>query len=253
MGSMYANHPGEQKHRGFTDHLWRDFPFEHIQSNPRKGMFLYDDFVQYDVATNGWTLTSLVGTATATQDGYPGIMTLDPGATTDTHGGSLQGDALWTPAADRLICFECLFKITVVTLNPIVMIGLVETDATPVSGAAEAIANGIVLYEVGGGGNTDDLDILGCKVSVNDINLNALVDYSTGEWHKFGIRIDGVSSANCYIDGVQLGTSFDIATANIPIVALCPTFVTVNDGTSRSTLEVDWVAVGLKDESDVIT
>jgi len=74
----------------------------------------------------------------------------------------------------------------------------------------------------------------GEKAGAGDTGAAATI--AEGVYIRLGFHVSGVSSVTQYINGVKTGTAK--ATANIPIVALYPSFVCQSGGTNDPILHI---------------
>lgn len=257
MTLAYANHPGERKHRGLSDDLWRDMPLEYMQCNPRKGLFYLEDFRLFVDDLHGWVSSVLnASSGTVTQQGWPGKVRLDAAATTADHGVQYVGasHAIWLPAAGRTLCYEALVNVVAFDADGAMVIGL-GTSAAAVITATQTL-------------HADVVSFLGFVMEAADTSWQewgekaGVANTATGVgtiatgWTKLGFRVEGTSKCEFYVDGVQMPSASNLTSTNIPVAtAMVPIFATCNEsGTgTQHKLDVDWVAIGCKDEADVLS
>lgn len=237
----------------------------HVQGSPidlvsrRDTMTYFTDFLSVSDAS-AWTATE-IGTcddAAVVNDGLNGIYR----ATHDTANegfGSIQPIGAGNPAgylvaaAGRVIVFEARVSITDVS-NGDWYIGLGEPDSTFLSLAG-------ALLDVGGDNHAGfhhlvaDAGVPTLSAAGTALANVESIEYGAGvsragytlpvptltdaTYHKYGIRIEGTTSIEFYVDdylvGIQeLATAFD--------TEMCPTFANIANGTEQA-MDIDYVLV----------
>jgi hypothetical protein len=215
--------------------LWRSCPLWEYLHDPSIGVYLDERFVNYNAAaTSGdYTLTQAVAGSAAISTTYPGTLSIDSGSTTVAQGANVQRlKSAFIPAASKHIWAEFNVSFTGVgALNVETAIGLFESDTTVIAASAVSTANGIGWTSV-----TDDGVLLFDTEKATASATRAATAIVSATKVRLGFYVNGVTSITQYINGVATGT--DTATANIPIVALYPTFVCQSGGTDQPVLHV---------------
>ena len=215
--------------------LWKTCPLLEYMFDPSIGTLL--DFAgnSYDAAatTGDFVLTQATAGTAAMSTTAPGTLLVNAGSTTATHGANVQRTkSAFIPAADKHIWAEFNVSFTGVSnLNVQTAIGLFEIDTTVIGSSAVSTDNGIGWTSV-----TDDGVLLFNTEKATAAATRAATTIVSGTKVRLGFYVNGVTSITQYIDGVATGT--DTATANIPIVALYPTFVCQSGGTDSPVLAV---------------
>jgi hypothetical protein len=162
-----------------------------------------------------------------------GTLLISAGSTTSTHGANVQRvKSAFIPAADKHIWAE--FNVSwsgVGALNVETAVGLFEIDTTVIGSSAVSTDNHIGFTSV-----TDDGILL--------FNSEKAAAGATAAAHtivsatkvKLGFKVTGVTSVQAYVNGVATGDA--VATANVPIVAVYPTFVCQSGGTDSPVLHL---------------
>lgn len=215
--------------------LWRSCPLLEYMFDPSIGTLLNENFQSYDTtATTGdYLLTQATAGSAAISTTVPGTLSINSGSTTSTHGANVQRiKSQFIPAAGKDIWAEFNVSFTGVgNLNVETAIGLFELDTTVIASSAVSTSNGIGWTSV-----TDDGVLLFDTEKATASATRAATTIVSGTRVRLGFYVSGVTSITQYIDGVATGT--DTATANIPIVALYPTFVCQSAGTDQPVLHV---------------
>lgn len=198
-----------------------------------------ENFSSYDAAstTGDYILTQATAGTAAISTAVPGALLIDAGATTDDQGVNLQrAKSAFIPAANKSIWAE--FNVILTATTPPVtraqlFVGLAEIDTTIIASGALSTNNHIGWRIVDGG----------LLVSLFAASKAGTATTATGHTFvaatavKLGFVYDGYADTlQQYINGVPTGSA--IATANIPKVALYPSFVCQSDGTDRPNLIV---------------
>lgn len=217
--------------------VWGNAPLMEALFDQRVAVLLNEQFTSYDAAaTTGDYLATQATSGTATIDTTgPGGLLLDAGATTDNQGINLQRlKTAFVPAANKSIWAE--FVVTLSAATPPVtkaqlFVGLAASDTTIIASGAQSTNNRI------------GWQILDGALLVSSFTADKAGTGTTATGHTFvpatqvrlGFRYDGLADTlQQYVNGVATGTV--IATANIPKVALYPSFVCQSDATDRPTL-----------------
>jgi hypothetical protein len=216
------------------NNLWRDCPLLEYLHDPSVGVYLNETFVSYNAqATTGdYVLTQATTGTAAISTAAPGVLELDCNSTTSTQGATLQHNkAVFVPAAGKDIWFETTIKIVDTFDKVELFAGLSELDTTLIATSANSSANHIGWECV-----TDNGVLLftGEKAGAGATRAAATIAEDT--YIKLGFKVNGVTSIDQYINGVLTGTA--TATANIPIVALYPSFVCQSAGTNDPIMHI---------------
>ena len=212
----------------FPTGLWESCPLWEYMHDPSVGRLFEEQWDQYDVTTTeGEYLASQATSGTAaisTAEG--GVLEIDSGAATATQGINLQHQkAAFVPAAGKDIWAEFDFKIVDTFDKVEIFVGLSELDTAIIDTSANASVNHIGWQCV-----TDDGVLLATSEKATAGATKAAATIAEATNIRLGFFVSGVTSVQQYIDGVSVGAAF--ATANIPIVALYPSFVCQSGGTN---------------------
>ena len=215
--------------------LWRTCPLLEFLHDPSVGFLLDENFASYNAAatTGDYVLTQATAGSAAISSTAPGTLSIDSGSTTTAQGANVQrAKAAFVPAAGKDIWAEFNVSFTGVgALNVETAIGLFELDTTVIAAAAVSTANGIGWTSV-----TDDGILLFDTEKASAAATQAAHTIVSATKVRLGFYVNGVTSIQQYINGVAVGSA--VATANIPIVALYPTFVCQSGGTDQPVLHV---------------
>lgn len=214
--------------------LWHDCPILESIFDPSIGVLLDEQFQSYDPeATNGeYVLTQATQGTAAISTAAPGVLELDSNSTTATQGATLQRvKSAFVPAAGKTLWFETKIKVVDTYDKAELFIGLSELDTTLIATSANSSANHIGWQCV-----TDNGVLLFTSEKAGTGTTSAAVTLSEATYVRLGFKVDGVTSVQQYINGVAVGTAH--ATANIPIVALYPSFVCQSGGTNDPILHI---------------
>jgi hypothetical protein len=215
------------------NNLWRDCPLLEWVHDPSIGYYSEGRFDSYYAAatTGDWVLTQATSGSAAMSTTITGALAIDAGAVTSGQGAQIQRvKAPIVPAAGKDIWFEC----TVQATNPTKLqtfIGLAEIDTTIIAGAALTTGTHIGWSSV-----TSDGVLLRVAAKASAAVTATATTLAASTNVKLGFKVTGVTSIDQYINGVLTGTA--VATANVPIVALYPSFVCQAHGTSQPVLSV---------------
>ena len=197
-----------------------------------------------------WNIDDIAGTAVNTiadaENG--GVLSMDSGATTTTHGANAQhtGQA-WSIQAGKDLVFECRFKVSTATTTDF-LIGMCSTDVTAIAGVADGIVfrSGAVDVAPTGAGTADIICTVGESMAgswtastVTDVDSG--VDIVADTFVVVAFHVTGTDRVRMYVNGSEkLNT-----TLNIPSAAtfLVPTLAFQNFGTGRRIMEVDYVFI----------
>lgn len=208
--------------------LWRDCPLLEFLHDPTIGRMHCEDFNTLDTtATTGdYLLTQATTGAYALSTAEGGVLEIDSNSTTTAQGANVQQiKSIWVPAAGKHIWAEFEFKIVDTYDKAEIFVGLSELDTTLIAAAANSSANHIGWQCV-----TDDGVLLFTSEKAGTGTTSACATIAEATYIKLGFKCTGVTSVQQYVNGVATGTAH--ATANIPIVALYPSFVCQSGGTN---------------------
>lgn len=215
--------------------LWSFCPLAERQHDPGVGVLLDEQWQTYDAAatTGDYILTQSTAGSAAISTTIPGTLSIDSGSTTVVQGANVQrAKSAFVPAAGKDIWAEWQVKFTGVgALNVEAFVGLAAIDTTIIAASAMSTNN-----RIGWTSTTDD------GVLLFDADKAGAGSQSTGHtivsdtWVRLGFHVNGVTAIQQYVNGLPVGSL--VATANIPIVALYPSFVCQSGGTDQPVLHV---------------
>ena len=214
--------------------LWQSCPLLAIMMDPSVGNFFLDHFHALTKSSEDWILTqATAGTAVAGALAG-GVATLNAGAVTDGQGPQIQNAGTeFIPAAGKNLWFETKVKVSHITGD--FFFGLAELDTTLVASSALTISNGIGFESFTGDGvlvaSSEKATVRGTVAAVHTLVAATYV--------KLGFIIRGVDSVEFWINGVPHATM--LLTANIPVLALTPSFTVHATGTDQAVLDIDYV------------
>ncbi len=228
--------------RGRSNNLWHGCPRLEIKDDFVRGVLIEDDFTE-DLLAERYLTTQAGSSGTfALDDAIGGVALLDCASSTVTQGANVQTagatGSFITPKADSVIWFETRLKVVdVASAGPEFFVGLSEYDTSIIAGSANTSAN-----HIGFGSITDNMILLGnsenASAAHTGVTTNTLVD---GTWVKLGFKVTGIDKVEWYVDGAKIATTgINVATANIPIVGMKPSFVCQSDGTADPITHIDW-------------
>lgn len=229
MSSPYLNSAAYQKG------VWGRAPLVEQKFDPSIAALLDEQWQSYDPeATNGeWVLTQATTGAAAISTALPGVLELDSNSTTSTQGAQIQRvKSAFVPTANKSVWGEFQIKVVDTFDKVELFVGLSEIDTTIIASSAVSPANFIGWQCV-----TDDGVLLFAseKATVGTTQASATIAEDT--WIRLGFFYDGAADTlQQYVNGVATGTA--IATANIPKVALYPSFVCQSAGTNDPILHI---------------
>lgn len=219
--------------------LWTSCPLMEYLHDPSIGVLLDERWTSYNAqATTGdYVLTQAAAGTAAISTAHPGALLMDAGATTDNQGANLQRlKSAFVPAANKSIWAE--FRVALTAATPPVtraqiFVGLAASDTT-------IIGSGVMTTDNHIGWLIEDGELLVSKFSADkagtgvDATGHTFVDAAPV---RLGFFYDGVADTlQQYVNGAKVGAP--IATANIPKVAVYPSFVCQSDATDRPNLIV---------------
>lgn len=219
----------------WANNLWADCPLQEFMHDPSIGILLDEQWNSYNAAstTGDYILTQSTAGSAAKSTTMQGVLSIDSGSTTVVQGANVQrAKSMFIPAAGKDIWAEFQVKFTGVgALNVETFIGLAEIDTSIIAASAVSTSN-----QIGWSSVTDDGVLLfDCeKATANATRAATTIVSDT--WVRLGFKVNGVTSIQQYINGVETGTA--TATANVPIVALYPSFVCQSGGTDQPVMHL---------------
>lgn len=216
--------------------LWETFPALAHLCDPSIAHVFFEDFHSANKSTEQWILTQATSGTGVAGVLTGGVFTLDAGATTDGQGPQVQLAGVdFTPAANKHIWYETRLKVSHISGD--FYIGLAELDTTISASSDTTLANSIGLSSYTGNG----ILLADCEKASARSNSLAVHTLVADTYVKLGFYVNGVTSITFYVNGVANATT--IATANIPIVGLTPSFSVHATGTDQAVMHVDYVKV----------
>lgn len=214
--------------------LWESAPLLALGLHPCGFVDIHENWASYNAAatTGDYVLTQATTGTAAISTARSGVLELDSNSTTSTQGATLQrAKAAIVPVAGSKIWAEFEIKVVDTYDKVEVFVGLSELDTTLIASSANSSANHIG-WEI-----TNDDGVLlfaGEKAGARGTKSAATIAEDT--YIRLGFVVDGVTSIQQYVNGVATGTA--LATANVPIVALYPSFVCQSAGTNDPILHI---------------
>lgn len=234
-GTRRVSHYDPDLSADYAGNLWKTCPLLEYMFDPSIGVLLDETFQSYDPeATNGdWVLTQAVAGTGAISAVDIGTLVLDSNSTTDTQGVQVQRvKSLFLPVAGTKIWMEWENKIADTPPFCQYFGGLSEIDTTLIATSLNSSANHIGFETV-----SEDGIIIGAGEKAGTRGTVAALHTAVDDtWVKFGILVDGITSIQFYVNGAATGAA--LATANVPVVALYPSFVCQTAGTNDPILHV---------------
>ena len=233
-GTRRVSHYDPTLSSGYSANLWKTCPLLEYMFDPQIGFMIDERWHSYDAAatTGDYVLTQATTGAAAISTAAPGVLELDSNSTTATQGATLQHNkAVFVPAADKHIWAEFKVKVVDTYDKAELFVGLSELDTTLIATSANSSANHIGWQCV-----TDDGVLLFSAEKAGTGATKAAATIAEATYIKLGFYVNGVTEVEQYVDGVLTGTNH--VTANIPIVALYPSFVCQSGGTNDPILHI---------------
>lgn len=233
-GTRRASHYDPTLSAGYSTNLWKDCPLLEYMHDPSIGVYLNETFTSYDAAatTGDWVLTQATAGTGAISTVDPGTLVIDAASSTDTQGANVQRvKSMFIPAAGKDIWME--YECKVADTPPFCQFfgGLSEIDTSIIASSVNSSANYLGFETV----TEDGIAIFAGEKASARGTVAAAHTFVDDTWVKFGFKVSGVTSATPYVNGVALTA---LATANVPIVALYPSFVCQSAGTNDPILHV---------------
>jgi hypothetical protein len=234
-GTRRATHYDPTLSTDYASNLWVDCPLLEYIHDPLIGTLLDERFQEYDAeATNGeWVGTQATAGTAAISAVDIGTLVIDSNSSTDTQGFQVQRvKSLFLPAAGKDIWMEWQCKIADTPDFCQFFGGLSEVDTSIIASSLNSSANHIGFETV-----SEDGVIVGVGEKAGARGTVAALHTAVDDtWVKFGFKVTGVTSIQFYVNGVATGAA--LATANVPIVAMYPSFVCQTAGTNDPILHV---------------
>lgn len=233
-GTRRASHYDPALSTDYANNLWKDCPLLEYIHDPSIGVYLDEQFISYDATstTGDYVLTQATTGTAAISTAASGVLELDSNSTTATQGANLQrAKAVFVPAAGKDIWFETKIKIVDTFDKCELFAGLSEVDTTLLASSANSSANHVGWQCV-----TDDGVLLFSAEKATAGATTAAATIAEATYIKLGFKVNGVSTVDQYINGVKVGTGH--VTANIPIVAMVPSFVCQSGGTNDPIMHI---------------
>jgi len=223
--------------------VWADCPLLAIRNDPAVGFIFEEDFSNFPAAPSGTTLAGWTVTQATTgqvslesaANTPGGVLLIDSNSATATQGVQIQkADLIFKPAAGKDMWFECRLKIVDTFDKAEIFAGLSEIDTTLIASSANSSANHIGWQCV-----TDDGVLLFSSEKAGTGATKASVTIEEDTFLTLGFKINGVTDIEHWVNGAKIATTH--VTANIPTVALSPSFVCQSGGTNDPIMHLDWV------------
>lgn len=231
---------GTSQNNGISYDLWKDCPWLSALQDPGVGYGIFDDFL--DLPTGKYTATQATAGTFALDDAAGGVALADCNSTTVVQGINVQLNSttgeIFTPAAGKTLWFETRIKIADTATGPELFVGLHEIDTTIIATSALSGSNMIGFSSV-----TDNNVILFVAEKATAANTEACTTMVDDTWINLGFKVyedAGALVCDQWINGVQQASTTQQVAANIPVVAMTPSFVCQSGGTTDPILHIDW-------------
>lgn len=212
--------------------MWRSCPLWEGVCDPGVARALIEDWNYYEAVSKPYLLTQATTGAAAIVATESGVLEVDSNSGAQGQGANLQHQtAAFLPAADKDLWFEALVKITDTFDDCELFVGLSELDTAIIDTQANASTNHIGWHCV-----TNDGVLLFSAEKATVGVTKAAATIAEATYIKLGFYVKGITSIQQYIDGVAVGTAH--VTANVPIVALYPSFVCQSGGTADPIMSI---------------
>lgn len=219
----------------FQAGVWKNAPIDRLRYDQYYAVELIEPWQSYDPeATNGeYVLTQATTGTAAVSSAAPGVLELDSNSTTATQGAQIQRvKSCFLPASGKSIWAEFAFKIVDTFDKAEIFVGLSEIDTTIIASSAVSPSNFIGWQCV-----TDDGVLLFASEKATVGTTQACATIAEDTYIRLGFLYDGTADTlQQYVNGVATGAA--IATANIPKVALYPSFVCQSGGTNDPIMHI---------------
>lgn len=224
----------------FQQGVWANAPVIEHKFDPSVAFLLDEQFGSYNAAatTGDWVLTQATTGAAAISTAAPGVLELDSNSTTSTQGANLQRvKSVFLPAAGKSIWFEASIKIVDTYDKVELFAGLSDVETAIIGSSANASDNHIGWQCV-----TDDGVLLFSSEKAGTGATKAAATIAEDTWIKLGFYYDGAAdTVQQFINGVAVSAAH--VTANIPKVALVPSFVCQSAGTNDPIMHIKGLRV----------
>lgn len=218
----------------YTTGLWADCPLQDFVYDHNIGFLIEEQWTNYNAAatTGTYTLTQATAGTGAISTTEPGALNLDSGSTTVTQGANLQRlKSAIIPATGKDIWAEFKIKSSFLTLQGFV--GLKASNTTIIASSTLNGQNHIGWSTVTG----DGVLLLVADKAGTALTPATATTLVASTYVRLGFRYDGTAdTVQQYINGVATGAA--VPTANIPKVALYPSFVCQTSGTSQPVMGI---------------
>jgi len=239
-GSGRASHYDPELSNYANSPLWQTCPLLEYLHDPSIGHYLNESWVSYNAAstTGDYVLTQATTGTGAISTAAPGVLELDSNSTTATQGANLQRvKSVFLPATGKSIWAEFSLKIVDTFDKVELFVGLSDVETAILASSANASDNHIGWQCV-----TDDGVLLFTSEKAGTGATKAAATIAEDTYIKLGFFYDGsADTVQQYINGLAVGTAH--ATANIPKVALVPSFVCQSGGTNDPILHIGAVRI----------
>lgn len=276
QSSLYTNHVGQAGSK-LSPRLWSRLVEQALTPDgDAPGIFVYDDFLQFQGFTNASSgTTALPSTTVPSVDGYKvyvdsattasgisrladvtgGVARFAPGAT-DNHLAILYGGDLGTlsdtAGSDKLTIFEARIRLATQVTDGSVFVGLASPGAV-VDGGLIADAGGLKADQGGIGfqvkeDDPDGIDFVYQAASqTQQVKINPAQVAVADTWYNLGFLYDPSAPASkrikVFVDNVEQSTyvtATNIATATFPDGDYLGMFAAaMTEGTTSRLLDVD--------------
>jgi len=245
MGQFITTHEEiSNAGRGPSHELWGDCPRDEIKNDFSAGWYFEDDFMNGIGTTDSarYAITNATAGTFLMDDAQGGVALADSASTDATKGINVQladgstGER-FIPVANSDIWFEARVKAADMATGPQFFLGLSEISETILASSLNTSANHIGFESVSDNGV---LLIQGEKAGTRNSALDSPHTLVDDTYVKLGFKVTGVTKVEFYVDGVVKATQ--LATANIPILALTPSLVCQSGGTTDPIVHIDWWA-----------
>lgn len=219
---------------GYSANLWKTCPLLEYLHDPQIGFMVDERWDSYNAAatTGDYVLTQATTGTGAISTAAPGVLELDSNSTTQGQGANLQrAKSAFLPSAGKHIWAEFNVKVVDTYDKAELFVGLSELDTTLVASQANSSANHIGWQCV-----TNDGVLLFSAEKASTGATASAATIAEATYIKLGFYVNGVTEIAQYVNGVLTGTNH--VTANIPIVALYPSFVCQSGGTNDPILHI---------------
>lgn len=233
-GTRRVSHYDPTLSSGYSANLWKSCPLLEYQHDPMIGFMVDERWDSYNAAatTGDYVLTQATAGTAAISTAAPGVLEIDCNSTTATQGVNLQRvKSVFKPAADKHIWAEFKVKVVDTYDKAELFVGLSDVETGIIASSANASDNHIGWQCV-----TDDGVLLFSAEKAGTGATKAAATIAEDTYIKLGFYVNGVTEIEQYVNGVLTGTNH--VTANIPVVALVPSFVCQSGGTNDPILHV---------------